>query len=77
VAGRAAAKVGAGGTARLSPGPLPTEHNAFVRVYRGAARIGGEIVPAEQMAIPANEGDGVVIEAQEEARLILVAGRLA
>lgn len=56
---------------------LPAGHNAFVFVYRGEARIGGETLPASRMAILANEAatDGVVIEAAAEARALLVAGR--
>ena len=55
--------------------PLPADRNAFVYVYRGAATVGGTDVPAGRMAILANAGDGVVIEAAAEARAILVAGR--
>lgn len=57
--------------------PLPVEHNAFVYVYRGEARIGGESLPANRMAILANEAaaDGVVIEAAGEARALLIAGQ--
>jgi redox-sensitive bicupin YhaK (pirin superfamily) len=54
---------------------LPADHNAFVYVYRGAVRIGDSEVPAGRMAILANAGDGVVIDAPADARLILVAGR--
>jgi hypothetical protein len=55
--------------------PLPPGHNAFAYVYRGSTRIGVTGVPAGQMAILVNAGDGVAVEAAEEARLILVAGR--
>lgn len=56
---------------------LPAGHNAFVYVYRGEVRIGGEALPASRMAILANEAaaDGVVVEAAGEARALLVAGR--
>jgi redox-sensitive bicupin YhaK (pirin superfamily) len=56
---------------------LPADHNAFVYVYRGTVRIGGEALPAQRMAILANqaEADGVVIEADSEARALLIAGR--
>ncbi len=52
-------------------------HHAFVYVYRGTVRIGGEALPAQRMAILANqaEADGVVIEADSEARALLIAGR--
>jgi redox-sensitive bicupin YhaK (pirin superfamily) len=55
--------------------PLAVDLNAFIYVYRGTAQIVGEAVPAGRMAILTNEGDGVVLEASEDARLILVAGR--
>jgi redox-sensitive bicupin YhaK (pirin superfamily) len=54
---------------------LPAEHNAFFYVYRGTVSIAGTEVPAGRMAILRNEGDGAVIEALEDARAILVAGR--
>jgi redox-sensitive bicupin YhaK (pirin superfamily) len=56
---------------------LAAEHNAFVYVYSGAAKIAGEIVPMQRMAILANDpaADGVIVEASEETRVLLVAGR--
>jgi redox-sensitive bicupin YhaK (pirin superfamily) len=56
---------------------LPLEHNAFVYVYRGEVRIAGQTVPAQRMALLANEGaaDGVLIEASTDARLLLLAGQ--
>lgn len=56
---------------------LPPEHNALVYVYRGGVRIAGQAVPVQRMAILANsaQADGVVIEADSDAKLILVAGR--
>jgi redox-sensitive bicupin YhaK (pirin superfamily) len=55
---------------------LPASHNAFVYVYRGEVRIGGQSVPLQRMAILANtpQTDGVVIEASVDAQLILVSG---
>lgn len=57
--------------------PLPPGHNAFVYVYRGAVAIAGQSVPAQRMAILANDAgaDGVVIESDGDARLLLVAGQ--
>lgn len=55
--------------------PLPADRNAFVYVYRGAVNIAGEAVAAGRMAILTNAGDGIVLEAPGDARLILVAGR--
>lgn len=57
--------------------PLPGGHNAFVYVYRGALRIGGADVPAKRMAILANDGDRVALEAAPgaPARALLIAGR--
>ena len=56
---------------------LPEAHNAFVYVYRGAVEIGGSEVPVQRMAILANAAgsDGVVLQAQGEARVLLIAGR--
>ena len=57
--------------------PLPAGHNAFVYVYRGEVRIGGETLPTNRMAILANEAaaDGVVIEAAGDAKVLLIAGQ--
>jgi len=55
--------------------PLPAGHNAFVYVYRGAVTIAGQAVPVQRMAILANEGDGLRIEASEDAKALLIAGR--
>jgi hypothetical protein len=56
---------------------LPAEHNAFVYVYRGEVGIAGDTVPAQHLAILANDtqADGVVIEAVTEAKALLIAGR--
>jgi len=56
--------------------PLPASRNAFVYVYRGAVTINGQAVPVQRMALLANEADtdGVVIEADAEARVLLIAG---
>jgi redox-sensitive bicupin YhaK (pirin superfamily) len=64
----------------LSPGAcfehaLPEGHNAFVHVYRGELQIGETPVPTQRMAILANRGDGIRIDAGSDgARAILVAG---
>jgi len=57
--------------------PLPPSHNAFVYVYRGAVTVAGQAVPAQRMAVLANDAgaDGVVIEAASDARLLLIAGQ--
>lgn len=56
---------------------LPAGHNAFVYVYRGEVSIAGKAVPAQRMAILANEAqaDGVVIEASADAKVLLVSGQ--
>ncbi|MDO8958747.1 MAG: pirin family protein [Rhodocyclaceae bacterium] len=56
---------------------LPATHNAFIYVYRGAVSVAGQSIPAQRMAILANdaEADGVVIEAAEEAKVLLIAGQ--
>jgi quercetin 2,3-dioxygenase len=60
--------------------PLPAAHNAFVYVYRGSVEVvdaGGQTssVPAQRMAILANDGDGITLRASAAARLLLIAGR--
>lgn len=56
--------------------PLPAGHNAFVYVYRGELTVGGTAVPVQRMAILANDGgDGVVLQAPQDARALLIAGR--
>lgn len=57
--------------------PLLAGHNAFVYVYRDAVSIAGRPVPAQRMAILANDAqaDGVVIEAVGEAKALLIAGQ--
>ena len=56
--------------------PLPADHNAFVYVYRGSVSIDGTEVPERQMAILANDGrEGVVVDASQDARLLLIAGK--
>ncbi|TAH41744.1 MAG: pirin family protein [Betaproteobacteria bacterium] len=56
---------------------LPAGHNAFIYVYRGEAGVAGTVVPVQRMAILANDtqADGVVIEASEDAKVLLIAGR--
>jgi redox-sensitive bicupin YhaK (pirin superfamily) len=57
---------------------LPTTHNAFVYVYRGAIGIASENVPAQRMAILASTSatDGVILRAEggQPARALLFAG---
>jgi hypothetical protein len=56
--------------------PLPAAHNAFVHVYRGELRIGETAVPRQRMAILANEGDGIALQAGADgARALLIAGQ--
>ncbi len=56
---------------------LPADHNAFIYVYRGEVRIGGQAVPVQRMAILANtlQADGVVVEASVDVQFILVSGK--
>ncbi|MCE3261526.1 MAG: pirin family protein [Pseudoduganella sp.] len=52
-------------------------HNAFLYVYRGEVVVDGKAVPAQSMAILANnEGaDGVSVQAGPDSRFILLAGK--
>jgi len=56
---------------------LPPGHNAFVYVYRGELALGETRVPAQRMAILANEpdADGVRLTAATDAKALLIAGR--
>ncbi len=56
---------------------LPAGHNAFLYVYRGGVHVGGHAVPAPRMAILTNDpqAQGVVITADDDARILLMAGR--
>jgi redox-sensitive bicupin YhaK (pirin superfamily) len=56
---------------------LPPGHNAFVYVYRGELTLGDATVPAQRMAILANEpgADGVRLAARADAKALLIAGR--
>jgi redox-sensitive bicupin YhaK (pirin superfamily) len=56
---------------------LPQTHNAFIFVYRGAVKVGGTQVDSQRMAILSNkpEADGITVAAEEDSRMILVAGK--
>ena len=56
---------------------IPAGHNAFIYVYRGEVVLDGKGVPAQSMAILANnEGaDGVTLKAGPDSRFILLAGK--
>jgi len=56
---------------------LPADHNAFIYVYRGAAKVAGTLVESRRMGILSNatEADGVTLTATEETRLLLIAGK--
>ncbi len=57
---------------------LPSQHNAFLYVYRGAVAVGGKRVESGRMAILDNAAasDGVRIEAgRAPARVLLIAGK--
>ncbi|HEY3460427.1 MAG TPA: pirin family protein [Casimicrobiaceae bacterium] len=53
---------------------LPSTHNAFVYVFRGEVDVGTTNVPAQRMAILANEGDGIALRARVDSRALLIAG---
>jgi redox-sensitive bicupin YhaK (pirin superfamily) len=56
---------------------LPAGHNAFLYVFRGEVVVEGKAVPQARMAIldNASGADGVRIKAQQDSRLLLIAGR--
>lgn len=56
--------------------PVDAGFNAFTYTYRGVVMIGDTKVPDRHMAILSNDGAELVrVEAREDARLILVAGK--
>jgi hypothetical protein len=56
--------------------PLARGHHAFVVLYAGQASIAGEALTMEALAVLDDDpsADGVIVSAQEEARVFLVAG---
>lgn len=56
---------------------LPSTHNAFFYVYRGAVKVETETVETRRMGILSNasDADGVTFTASQPARLILIAGK--
>lgn len=59
---------------------LPAGHNAFIYVYRGVLDVAGTTVPAQRMAMLANDvqSDGVQVRAPAsggEVRALLIAGQ--
>ena len=58
---------------------LPTQHNAFLFVYRGSVNVisPGEKSPValHRMAILRNEGEGVEIQAATGSKVLLIAGQ--
>lgn len=54
---------------------IPNTHNAFVVVYQGDASIKGKTLVPDQLAILANDGDGVTIQSHSDTKLLLVAGQ--
>lgn len=55
--------------------PIPIQHNAFFYVYRGTVKVADQTVPSRNMAVLANDAGMLEIHAEEDARLILVAGQ--
>ena len=56
--------------------PIPAGHNAFTYTYRGSIQVAGTTVSNRHMALLANDAaDGVCIEAQEDSRLLIIAGQ--
>ncbi|MGE0312836.1 MAG: pirin family protein [Lautropia sp.] len=57
--------------------PLPSDRNAFLHVYRGALDVAGTRVAARRMALLSTgpHADGIVVEAIEDTRVLLLAGR--
>ncbi|WP_395010578.1 pirin family protein [Undibacterium sp.] len=56
---------------------IPADFNAFIYVYRGEVKVGEQQVPQKRMAILKKwpTADGVKIQADAEAKFILIAGK--
>ena len=57
---------------------LPSTHNAFIYVYRGAVKVGDTPVESQRMGILSNTteaADGVTLTATEDTRLLVIAGK--
>jgi redox-sensitive bicupin YhaK (pirin superfamily) len=58
---------------------LAAAHNAFVYVYRGNLEVMQSdettAIPIKRMAIMTNEGDGIVLRAQENSRALVITGK--
>lgn len=55
--------------------PIPRDHNAFLYVLSGEINIGGYgLTEALNAAIFANDGEGIGVEAREDARMLLMSG---
>ena len=55
--------------------PIPLDHNAFLYVLSGEINIGGYgLTEALNAAIFANDGEGIGVEAREDARMLLMSG---
>ena len=54
--------------------PLPSDHNAFVYVYEGAAEVAGQALERATIAV-LGRGGAVRIDTDHGARLIVVAGK--
>ncbi|PTQ90663.1 pirin family protein [Agitococcus lubricus] len=54
--------------------PLPSTHQAFIYVYQGSVSVEGRQVERGQLAL-LSEGEQIRIDAQTDARLLLIAGQ--
>ena len=64
-------KLSAGGTARI---PLSPHWNALIYLIRGAVNSGDKPLRDRQMAVFANDAGEIVIDAQSESEVLLLAG---
>ncbi|WP_437558294.1 pirin family protein [Acidithiobacillus sulfuriphilus] len=54
---------------------IPTGHHAFLIPYQGTVQIAGQRVNEGQLAILSDAGDGLQMAAQQDSRVLLVAGK--
>ncbi|WP_415896764.1 pirin family protein [Neptuniibacter sp. QD72_48] len=54
--------------------PLPESHNAAIYLFEGEAEVAGELIDQHQVS-ELSEGKGVVIKAQSDSRMLILAGK--
>ncbi len=65
------ARLQAGGKAKLT---LPTNYNTGILVIQGSAHINGQQVAADHFVLFKNDGEEIILEANEDSILLVLSG---